>query len=621
MGLITTIEARCKDCYKCVRSCPVKAIRIRSGHAEVVHERCILDGRCTVICPQRAKKVESDLGRVKEFLSSGRKVVAGLAPSFITVTGMITPGKLVSALTALGFWRVQETALAAEFVAREHARLICEGRRPLISSSCPAIINLVERHYPEFIPYLAPVASPMVVQGRLVKWALGRDVVFVFIGPCIAKKEEARDKHVRGAVDAVLTFDELYGWMEEAGIDAGALPESPFWPGPRWLRDMLVRGDTRAGGPGLGRFFPVAGGLAGTAGMDAGLLARDVITISGIEQCLSYLSRFPREDEPALVEALACEGGCLDGPGLREAALKAGQDLFARRERLLSYAEQEAPYGNDAPAGVSSLSAGPRDEPHDRDNDRDVDSKAPSGMPPGVLPLRRAYSSKKVSLPQPGEEDIRRILEATGKFTGEDELNCGACGYDSCREKAVAVFQGMAEVEMCIPYMRKRAESMAQATFAFAPNGIIIVDKNLAILDVNPVIERKFLMRKEAVKGRNLEDLLDARVFKEAVAKGGIATGEVSYPAYGIVTSQTVVYVSEEDMAIGILADITEEKAREERLSKMREETLTSAQDVIARQMRVAQEIAGLLGETTAETKLVLTRLMELMRQDGGGRG
>ncbi|HHY97340.1 MAG TPA: 4Fe-4S binding protein [Firmicutes bacterium] len=605
MGLITVIEAKCKDCYKCVRSCPVKAIRIHQGHAEVVEERCILDGRCITVCPQHAKKVASDVDHVRGLISSGARVIAGLAPSFISAFHEYGPRRLVSILKKLGFQDVQETAFAAEFVAREHARVIAAGRRPLISSSCPAIANLLEQYYPHLLGYLAPVVSPMVAHGRLIKRFLGEDVAYVFIGPCVAKKNEARDKHVKGAVDGVLTFDELAAWILDVGLDLAELPEEDFMSmGDLYERmggycDEILR---------EARYFPMAGGLARTAGIEAGLLAEDLVTISGIEECMDYFSKFPIEDGPDLVEALACNGGCLAGPGLYDIGLQTGDDLYSRRRKLLEYARLKTPYGDlGSHGGVGKTEAG------------EDGMKGWHQQGPIILPLRRTYGPRDIRAPQPTEEDIRKILAATGKLTPEDELNCGACGYDSCRAKALAVFQGMAEIEMCIPYMRKRAESMAQVTFNLTPNGIIIVDRDLKILDINPAIENKFQMRRDAVVGRHLEDFLDARVFRNAIEKNGLASGEVEYPAYGLVTSQTAVYVEDQGLVVGVIADITQERAQRDRLRKMQEETLMGAQEVITRQMRVAQEIAGLLGETTAETKLVLTRLMKLMGRGGDG--
>ncbi|NPV54581.1 MAG: PAS domain-containing protein [Firmicutes bacterium] len=641
MGVITTIEARCKDCYKCVRSCPVKAIRVTSGHAEVVDDRCILDGRCTRICPQKAKKVEGGLDRARGLLRPGARVAASLAPSFVAAFPEARPGQVVAALRLLGFSFIQETSVAARFVAAGH-RLLVEGGRgpwPIISSSCPAIVNLVEKHYPDMIRHIAPVVSPMIAHGRLLKRALGPDSAVVFIGPCVAKKGEAVDKHVKGAIDAVLTFDELREWLSREGLDPGAAESCGFdrirdirevhdvhgahgddVGTPIEIRIEMGSGAVYEAGdvPGPARTFPVGGGLVKTADLPSDLLEEDIAVVTGLEECMEFLEALQAGAPEGIrfVEMMACDGGCVDGP-----FICSDLSLFERRRRVLSYSAGEVVSSADEVVGdgASEETA----EGGDADNaGRERRAGAAGPDVPGrrmiLLPLMRAYSARKVDAPEPGGEDIRRILAATGKILPEDELNCGACGYDSCREKAVAVYQGMAEIEMCIPYMRKRAESMASVTFNLTPNGIIITDTDLRILDVNPVVERKLGMRRDEIKGRRLNEFLDAAAFEEALRAGRVITREIAYPERGMVTLQTVVFVEEQGMILGVITDITEERKQREKLSSVRRETLDRAQEVIDKQMRVAQEVAGLLGETTAETKVLLTRLMKLFQSEEG---
>ncbi|HHV62922.1 MAG TPA: PAS domain-containing protein [Firmicutes bacterium] len=619
MGVITTIEARCKDCYKCVRSCPVKAIRVTSGHAEVVDDRCILDGRCTRVCPQKAKKVESGLDHAQSLVRSGARVAVSLAPSFVAAFPGARPDQVVAVLRLLGFSFIQETAVAARFVAAGHRLLVEHGKGPwpIISSSCPAIVNLIEKHYPGVIGHIAPVVSPMVAHGRLLKRTLGQDTAVVFIGPCVAKKGEAADKHVKGAVDAVLTFEELREWLSREGLDPETLETqvesacagSPDGPGGGCGFDRIPSASIRVeiapgaaylstDSPGLARTFPVGGGLIKSAGLPSDLLEEDIAVVTGLEECMEFLEALPAgaPEGIKLVEMMACDGGCVDGP-----FICSDLSLFQRRRRVLSY-------------GAGSGSAG---------RGRYLRAASPELTGPQLpgqilLPLMRTYGARKVDAPEPGEEDIRRILAATGKTLPEDELNCGACGYDSCREKAMAVYQGMAEIEMCIPYMRKRAESMASVTFNLTPNGIIITNAGLEILDVNPVIERKLGMRRDEIKGRKLNELLDAVAFEDALKAKKVITREVACPERGMVTLQTVVFIEEQGMVLGVITDITEERKQREKLNSVRRETLDKAQEVINKQMRVAQEIAGLLGETTAETKVLLTKLMKLFQSEEG---
>ncbi|HBG16348.1 MAG TPA: hypothetical protein DDW93_06165 [Firmicutes bacterium] len=566
MGVISTIQASCRDCYKCVRYCPVKAIKVTEEHAKVVENRCIADGRCVTICPQKAKKVMDGKELVRGFLESGEKVAVSLAPSFVALSQFKEPCQLISAVRALGFTYVTETAEGAEWVAQEHLRVLSNDL-PVITSCCPAAVNLIEIYFPHLLKYLAPIVSPMIAHGRILKQRYGAEIKVVFIGPCIGKKEEYLRPEHRGSIDAVLTFEELLAMLEEEAIDLSGQKAGVF--------DSV---DTRA------RVFPVPGGLAKTAQLSTDLLAKEIITIDGLEEIIEFLKEFERnKNSLRMIELLACRGGCLMGPGL-----KSNLNPYARRERLLRYAQQ------------SLLETWKVDTPADN------------------AQLFTMYSKRKVSSLPPTDEQIQRILAKTGKFKPEDELNCGACGYNSCREKAIAVLEGMAEIDMCIPYMRAKAESRANLICGMTPNAIFVVDSDLRIIEVNPAAERKFLCQQEQVVGKSLQLVFDPLPFEKALRTKSLVTGEVAYPSYGIVTWQAVFYVEQEDVIIGIFADITKEQEQREKLALVKGETLTKAQEVIDKQMRVAQEIAGLLGETTAETKVLLTKLIKLIKNEDG---
>jgi len=565
MSLISTIKASCRDCYKCVRCCPVKAIRVISSHAEVVEDRCIGDGRCVTICPQQAKKIESSVNTVSGYLKAGYKVAVSLAPSFAVAFDSWKPGQVISALKSLGFSYVEETAEGAELVAQQHLALVKQNTGSVITSCCPAVVKLIELYYPELTKNLAPVVSPMVAHGAILKQRYGKDTKVVFIGPCIAKKEEAQHFD---SVDAVLTFFELMQLINENRIYPGVLPDGKF-DGP---------------GAKLAQVFPSPGGLAKTAMLSTDLLAKDVITIDGLEETISFLDNFQQvSDSYKLIELLACRGGCIAGPGIPSL-----DGLYSKREKLLSYAETRRQDNNREEAGSC-------DYPN----------------------ITRSFAPVDPE-PVPSNEQIAEILARTGKFKLEDELNCGACGYNSCREKAIAVAKGMAEVNMCIPYMRAKAESRANLICNMTPNAIFVVTKDLRILEVNPAAERKFLCKQEQVVGSNLGTIINPKYFEEAIQTKQVVTGEVSYPAYGLVAWQAIFYVENEEVVIGIFADITREKQQREKLDRMTVETLGKAQEVINKQMRVAQEIAGLLGETTAETKVQLTKLMKLIDSEAG---
>ena len=582
MSVVSTIEASCRDCYKCVRHCPVKAIRVSNGHAEVIGDRCLEDGHCVAICPQQAKRVESDAGLVMEFIKSGAKTAAGIAPSFAADLGLEDPGQLVTALKKIGFAFVEETAEGAEWVAKEHLRLVKEATGPVITSCCPVIVNLLEIYYPHLLPYLAPVVSPMTAHGRMMKKRHGKETKVVFIGPCIAKKGERRREENKGIIDAVLTFAELNQVLSAEGIAPALLDPGRF--------DREEAKSAHA--------FAVPGGLARSAPLSTDLLAEDVITVDGLEECLSFLEKFAEvKKDFRLIELLACRGGCVMGPGM-----KTGLSAYARRNKVLDYANNRR-----------------RGRELTGEEEKTVPAMAEGAVP---VDLYREYTARAVEDPeggeQPSEEEIRRILARTGKLKPADELNCGACGYNSCRDKAIAVAKGMAEIDMCIPYMRAKAESRADLICRAAPNAILVVSSDLKVLELNPAAEKMLYCRNEEVKGKDLKSILDPTAFAEVLRTKKMVTGEAFYPAYGLAVWQAIFYVETEDVLIGILIDITNEKQQRERLDMVTRETLEKAREVIDKQMRVAQEIAGLLGETTAETKVLLTKLIKLIVNEEG---
>jgi len=552
MSLITVNRVNCKDCYKCVRFCPVKAIRVVDGHAEVVDTRCLGDGNCLAICPQHAKQARSDIEAVKALLASSRPVMASVAPAAAGVFGIMLP-RLLGALKALGFARVEETARTAEAVARASAAL-SPAHGPVISTACPAIVSLIRKYYPQYAGLLAPVASPMSAHARLLHEEYGEEIAVVFIGPCIAKKGEVTESE---GIDAALTFDELSDWLAEEGVMLPQVPIAEFDNPP----------------VGVARLFPLPNGMLRTADLPSDQLVTEVLTVSGLPDVMTLLGELPSLRGVHLIEALACPGGCLLGPGASQ-----GPPLWQRRAQLL--AQQHHDGHGAAPAALAT-----------------------------------SYPACPLALPQPTEEEIAAILRRTGKHDPADEHNCGACGYDTCREKAVAVFQGMAEAEMCIPYMRSRAESFANVVLRSTPNGIIVVDNALRVLDANPAFERLFSCRLTEIIGRAVSHLIDDRAYTRVLRTGKpYINQEATYGA--LVVREMVLPVAGEGIVIGVYIDVTEEVAHRQKTQHVKQETLGKARQVIEKQMRVAQEIAGLLGETTAETKVLLTRLIQLYDEE-----
>lgn len=568
MSIIETVRTKCRDCYKCVRACPVKAIKVERGrgayelHASVMPEFCINDGTCLRECPQGAKRARQDTPAVKTLLARGEKVIASLAPSFVSCLPYANPLGVVSALRRLGFAFVQETSLGAEIVSAAHRELL-HARRPLISSACPATVSLVEKYHPEAIPFLAPLVSPAVAHGRYLKKRFPGAYV-VFIGPCVAKKAEIEDPEVAGAVDVAITFQELAAWFREAGIDPDNCEQGSF-DGPV---------------PSRARLFAADGGLLKT--VNAGeLLSMECVAVSGIDNCQEMIRHFlDGTAPPLLVELLACPGGCISGPG---AAVP--WDLYERRARLIKY-------------------------------QKDCTSSSDRSYTGLLLPdeLERGYSGKRATLKKPGEDEIAAVLEKTGKFLPEDELNCGACGYSSCRDKAVAVFNGMADPEMCIPYMRRRAESMANLVVTTSPNGVVVTSRGGTIVDMNQVAERILGAGLTYCAGLPVDQFMPAGLFHEAAKTQGVSRGELT--VRGFTVAMQVVYVPDHKLLVGFLADITEERAEERRRQTVASESISRAQQVIENQMAVVQKIAGLLGETVAETKITLTELMKVVGEE-----
>jgi len=411
---ILTIKQNCRRCFTCVRDCPVKAIKIVDGQASVVPGRCISCGNCTIVCSQDAKTYAGGLERAEEILGEGSPVAALLAPSFPAEFPGIKPGGIIGALKAAGFQYVVEVAFGADLVSRAYREFLethTEG--PWIGSSCPAVIEYVRKYQPDLTDRLVPIVSPMIATGLAVRSMYGKDTRCIFIGPCIAKKLEARDPLVPPVIDEVLTFRELKSLFRRKRDYHRDIEE-------QWFDPPLA---------GMGRAFPLSGGLLKSARMETDLLDANIVTISGQQEVTSVLAAAAHgEIQPFLIEPLICRG-CHDGPGMST------RDFPFNRQDIVKQ------YVNEC-------------RRHDQDNpgrDRAIEQYAEIG-------LKRTFEKDDHRLKKPTEQEIRAILALTNKFTTEDELNCKACGYDTCRAKAIAVHHGLAEEAMCLPFMIEQAE-------------------------------------------------------------------------------------------------------------------------------------------------------------------
>ena len=546
-------KSNCKNCYKCIRNCPVKSIRFSAGQANIVGDECILCGQCFVVCPQNAKEIVSGVETVRVLLSGDAPVYASVAPSFIANYNGAGIESLQTALQALGFAGAEETAIGATHVKTEYERLLAEeGRDILISSCCHSINLLIQKYYPDLLPCLADVVSPMQAHCLDLK-RRHPGAKTVFIGPCVAKKDEA--DHYQGIVDAVLTFEELSGWLTEAGIAIA--------PGPRAKSD-----ESRA------RLFPTTGGILKT--MACAQPGYTYLALDGVESCKAALEDIRNGNlHRCFIEMSACIGSCVGGPVMEKYHHSPIRDFAA----VTAY-------------------AGAKDFPI-------------QSLPDGALKKHLTYIGKR--LPEPGEAEIADILRQMGKTRPDQELNCGTCGYNTCRKKAIAVYQGKADLSMCLPFLKDRAESFSNNVLNNAPNGIIVLNEKLEVQQINRAALSMMNLRDAAdVLGEQVIRILEPADFMQARDTGrGIRDRRTYLAEYGRYVDETIVYDREFHQLLCILRDVTEQENEHERREALRQKTIETADQVVDKQMRIVQEIASLLGETAAETKIALAKLKE----------
>jgi PAS domain S-box-containing protein len=420
----------------------------------------------------------------------------------------------------------------------------------------------------------------MIAHGRLLAQKYGPEAFIVFVGPCIAKKQEILEEPLAGAVHAVLTFEGLQKWFDEAGIEFPPPPTGMPCESP----DQASRGSSATGeNPEKARLFPIEGGLIGTARMKTDILGEELVVASGLDACQETLTDI-RSGALAggLVELMACKGGCINGPRQGD---NAGGISLARQKILRFHTARQ-------PDLQISRETWPI--------------------------LDRTLENRQVPTPEFTEAQIREVLHQVNKYTPDDELNCGACGYSSCRDNAVATLRGMAEMTMCIPYMRRRSESLRQVVMDVVPDPILIVSDDLKIQDISPATERLFKCKLKDVEGKPLATLVPVLEDFIRVRDTGVPViGKVRRLRPDLIVEQTIVRVEKQKLLLAILRDITEQEKERENFNALREETLQRTREVVSKQMRVAHEIAQLLGETTAESKMIVSRLAKLLEGEG----
>ncbi len=557
-------NARCKDCYKCLRECPVKAIDFKGHQAEIIEDRCILCGHCTLACPQNAKIVHSELEEVKQMLAGPDKVIASVAPSFISSFGLTDFGVMKLALAKLGFADAEETAVGAQAVTKEYARLLKTGEfTNFITSACPAACRMIQEYYPKALKYLAPVDSPMVAHAKIIK-KQHPDARIVFIGPCIAKKREADECHL---IDHVLTFEDVVKFFDEKNIKLDEISNLSL--------------NKKNGTPNLAKEYPIPQGIINSFPvLPEGY---EYIAVDGPKKCVEALEHIEHLDH-VVMEINLCVDACVNGPC---SLVKGGGSIKATADvRKYVSREKQALTGpqDDSPLDFSLAAAHPRLRSH--------------------------------SMAAP-EREIEAILHQTGKMTPEDELNCGSCGYATCREKAWAVYNGYADIEICLPYMRQRAESLSFEIIQNSPEGIIVLDSELNIQEINNKGRELLGIDDPNAKGRPAADFFSPIDFYNAYTqKKHISCKQTHIPTTGKYVDISINYLAGQNVIFGILKDVTDSVDYENRIMKVKMETLTTTDEVIKKQMRVAQEIASLLGETTAETKVALLKLKKTLTEE-----
>ena len=548
-------KSNCKNCYKCIRNCPVKSIKFADGQANIIPDECILCGRCFVNCPQDAKQIRDDVPRVKEMIASGKKVIASVAPSFIAEFPLMDFAAMKDALLKLGFADAQETAIGATIVKTEYEKMIASGKHDVIISSCCHSVNaLIQKYYPSVLPYLADVLSPMLAHCRVIKEE-NPGACAVFIGPCISKKEEAE---LYGECDVALTYEELEAWMNEAGV--------------------VPAGDSTEPDEGKrGRFFPIKGGIIKS--MHTENTGFTYLAVDGVQNCIAAIKEIESGAlKNCFIEMNACEGACINGPAISH-----------HHKPLLSGEVKVVAFAGDDEFRVA--------------------------MPIDTFKnIPYIGTHEKI----PGEAAIKEILAKMGKTSPEQELNCGSCGYPTCREKAIAVYQGKADLSMCLPFLKEKAETFSGYVINNTPNAIFVMDEELCVQQINRAACALFNLKQPGdILSCPVVRILNPADYMEAMATGIPVKDKKKYLAeYGKYVSESIVYDKEYRIIFSIMRDITEEETRTAERAKITERTVDITNEVIEKQMRVVQEIASLLGETTAETKVALTKLKDALKEE-----
>ena len=555
--------ANCKNCYKCVRNCPVKAIRVKNQQAQIIEEQCVLCEKCTSVCPQHAKVEHNDIPDIQKEIAAGKKVIASVHPAYLFRYGWNSTVSLEKCLQKIGFWKVFDAAQGAFMMKEKYTQFleIQHQKKLVISSNCPVIVRMIEKKYPRMTEYLAPVYSMMQMHTEYLKEQYP-EAILVYVSPCISVMSELNEPQAH--MDYVITFRELSNWMND-------VPENYS---EEYEKKEIY----------LSRMTAVAGGLIQTMTPVAG---QKYLSVDGIDQCREILRALQTGGyENYFIEMNACTNGCIGGPYSQK-----------REKKLL-----------DALIGIREGSMENGQPDYQRDYHIEV-----AEVPERKFVQEEIYPGKTFT-----KEQITHVLQEMGKYTKEDELNCGACGYDTCRAKAVAVIQGKAEVSMCIPYMREKQEDYANIIINAMPGLLVTVDYDLNIVQLNKAANDLFdITRKKHLLGKQVDEIMDdyAMVnmiaFEREIVQDCIYLEEQKRYIERVLTNDR-----KNKLILCIMKDVTKEKEWEKKQKRAKINAVQMADKLAEEQLRIVHEIASLLGETAADTKVAVEDLKQTILQE-----
>ncbi len=555
---LTSDTSDCRNCYKCIRNCPIKAISFEDNKAAIIAEDCILCGKCYNVCPQDLKVIRNDTDKVRRLIQYNDKVIVSLAPSFIARYPDSDIRCMRNTLKKLGFFDVEETAIGATIVKKAYDEMLGEDRDVIISSCCHSVNMLIKRHHPRCLPYLADVLSPMLAHGKDIKLRYGGDTKVVFIGPCIAKKDESDKNHQ--IVEAVLTFRELDDWLAAEGVEMETTPE----------KELTER--SRA------RLFPTNGGILKT--MECKDPTWDYLVCDGVKNAIRTLEDIEAGKlHHCFIEMSACHGSCVNGPLMADKK----QSIMTATIPVNRFAGRE---------DFDCYQAGRAD-------------------------IGQVYAPEFGEGDEPTEAQVQDMLKQMGKEDPSARLNCGSCGYDSCHAKAIAILKGKARIEMCLPHLMEQSQSLSNKIVENFPGGLMILDSDLNIQLINrPMCRILGSVNAADVIGTQVAALLDPFDYLEALQGDRVYMKKSYLSEYDRYVENTVVLEEKSNLLVCVMQDVTQEEKEAKRKQELIDKTLKITDSVIEHNMRTVHEIASLLGETAAETKAALLSLKETVDND-----